>query len=201
MKARLLLSLLLLLAFSLGLCACVDPAPTPDGPGGAQGRTYAVSYYYDRDYDGIADDEPDEIVDVPENRRAEMLSLAPTVKYELEGWYRVEADGTMGDKWDVNDLVTEDVRLIANWTVREYTVHYYVDDFEAFAVTNPYGEVTIDPHAIYPDACEAITEWKAQLDEGKVFLGWQTEEGERWDFDTDVVTWELSLYAVFGDPA
>lgn len=200
MKGRLLFLLLLLLALALGLSACTNPSPSPDGPGGVQGKTYKVSYYYDYDGDGIVSGEPDEIIEVAEDSHAILLSLAPNAEYEIEGWYLLNPDGTTGKKWGVSDLVTEDICLIANWAVREYTVHYYVGTFEGWAVSIPYGTVTVDPYAVYPEECEAIDGWKAQLDAGKVFLGWQTATGEPWDFDRDTVVQELSLYAVFGDP-
>ena len=44
-----------------------------------------------------------------------------------------------------------------------------------------------------------MEEWKAQLDAGKVFLGWKTPDGKIWDFASDKVTYEMELHAVFGE--
>jgi hypothetical protein len=183
--------------FILALVGC----PAPDGPGGVQGVTYKVAYYYDDNHDGIATGEPDEVDTVPENNRAVMLSLPPLKEYQLEGWYRVNADGSMGEKWDINTPVTEDVSLIANWAPRDYHVSYYVSTLMLWQDTIPYGYKTDDPYLSSPEQCERVDEWKAEIDAGKVFLGWATEDGGFWDFGNDPVTGDVVLHAVFGEPA
>ena len=198
MKIRALLILCLALILALSFAGC--PAPEPDGPTGPQGVTYTVSYYYDDNHDGIATGEPDEIDTVPENNRAVMLSLAPTKKYEIVSWHRVNADGTIGEQWDINTPVTENVTLIAKWGLRSYHVSYYVGSFKLFMDTTPYGLVTDDPYLASPEQCERNDDWKAQLDAGKVFLGWHTAQGELWDFENSPITGDVELYARFGDP-
>lgn len=198
MKIRALLILCLALLCALSLVGC--PNPEPDGPTGPQGVTYTVSYYYDDNHDGIATGEPDEVDTVPENNRAVMLSLAPTVQYEIESWHRVNADGTIGEKWDINTPVTENVTLIAKWGLRRYHVSYYVGSFKLFMDTTPYGSVTDDPYLASPEQCERVADWKAQLDAGKVFLGWHTADGVLWIFEDNTVTKDVELYALFGDP-
>lgn len=200
MKIRALLILCLSLILALAFVGC--PAPEqPDGPTGPQGVTYTVSYYYDENRDGLATGEPDEIDTVPENNRAVMLSLAPTVMHELEGWYRVNPDGTTGEKWDINNPVTENIALVANWRLRDYHVHYYVGALELWRDTIPYGYMTDDPYLAFPEQCERVDEWKTQLDAGKVFLGWHTAEGVLWDFENSAITQDVELYALFGDPS
>lgn len=197
MKVRL-LSLCLVLLFALSLVACQTPEQ-PDGPGGHQGMTYTVSYYYDYDHDGIATGTPDEIDTVPEGNRAVMLSLAPTQQYEIEGWYLLNPDGSTGAKWDVSNPVTENIGLIANWRLRDYNVRYYVGGRELFLDVIPYGTTTEDPYTTSPDLCERVEEWQAELEAGRVFLGWQTADGKLWDFATDTVTYDVTLYALFGE--
>ena len=201
MKHPRLLSLCLAFLFLLGFAACTDPDSGLNGPGGAQAKTYTVSYYYDEDGDGIALGEPDEIDTVEENRRAVLLSLAPTASSEIEGWYLRNEDGTMGAKWDINTPVTADIALIANWRTREFAVHYYVDGREAFSAMVPYGQPADDVYVLFPDECLYLDEWKAHIDAGEVFLGWQTENGVMWNFEEDTVKEKLMLLAVFGNAA
>ena len=199
MKGHRFLSLTLSLLFVFALAGC--PAPDgPDGPTGPSGKTFTVSYYYDYDQDGIAIGTPDEVDTVAEGRRAVMLTLAPSAEYELEGWYLLNPDGTTGEKWDLNTPVTEDIGLIANWRARDYFVHYFVEGRELWMDTIPYGETIVDdPHVSSREQCERVEEWKAQLDAGKVFLGWKTPDGKIWDFASDKVTYEMELHAVFGE--
>ena len=199
MRVHRLFSLCLALLFVLALAACPSP-DGPDGPQGPSGKTYTVSYYYDEDGDGVATGEPDEVIVVEENGRAAMLSLAPTPSSEIEGWYVRNADGTAGEKWDINTPVTADLTLIANWRTREYSVRYYVDGREAFSVLIPYGQTTEDPYVLFPEECLYLDEWKARVEAGESFLGWQDTAGEMWDFATDVVQSDLTLVAVFGAP-
>lgn len=195
MKVRHLLLLCLALVFVFALSAC--PAPTP-GPAGPVVKTYTVAYYYDYDGDGIATGEPDEVDTVEENHRAVMLLLAPTASSEIEGWYVRNEDGTMGKKWDINTPVTSDIALIANWRTREYSVRYFVDGREAFSVEIPYGELTEDPYVLFPEECLYLDEWKAHVEAGETFLGWQNPAGEMFNFSEDTVTADLILSAVFG---
>ena len=197
MKMRRFLSLCLALLSLFALVGC----PAPDAGPGVQGVTYKVSYYYDDNYDGVATGEPDEVDTVAENNHAIMLSLPPTKTHSLEGWYRVNADGTKGEKWDINTPVTEDVALIANWVARDYYVRYYVGTLMLWMDTIPYGETTTDPYITSPEQCERVDEWKTQLDAGKVFLGWQTADGVLFDFENSTVTADVELHALFGDPS
>ena len=109
---------------------------------------------------------------------------APTVEnYALEGWYK-ESD--CKNKWNFEtDTVKNNLTLYANW----------VDVFK----------VTYDAkgHGTAPEAVknllagDKLEEPEAPAEEGYAFEGWYKDEEFKaeWDFDTDTVTENTTLYA------
>lgn len=102
--------------------------------------------------------------------------------YDFDGWFEDEA---LSDAWNFEtDVVTEDVTLHAKWVVRIHTVSFETD-----------GEQTIDPlDVVYG---QTVDEPAEPTKEGYDFDGWFRNPGlsEPWDFETDTVTDDLTIYA------
>jgi uncharacterized repeat protein (TIGR02543 family) len=108
------------------------------------------------------------------------------------GWYR-NAEGT-GTKWNFStNTVKENITLYAKWTKRSYTVTFrsnYGSDaeYDDFKQTVKYEELVKKP---YPDPAPPRTD-------GYTLDGWYRNAagtGDAWNFDTDTVTGNLTLYA------
>jgi uncharacterized repeat protein (TIGR02543 family) len=108
---------------------------------------------------------------------------APTkTGYTFGGWYK-ELECT--NAWDFNtDTVIADVTLYAQWTINTYTV-----DFNSQG-GSPVSSQTVDHGG-------KATEPTAPTKTGYLFDGWYEESGciNAWDFDTDTVTSDVTLYA------
>lgn len=112
----------------------------------------------------------------------------PTRKgYAFLGWSTVRDGSTF---WDFEtDTVTVSMKLYACWEAVGETVY----------------TVTINPNGGIPAAIESFEAGKGEkiaepgvvTREGYTFLGWsQTKDGtEYWDFETDIVTGNMTLYA------
>lgn len=114
--------------------------------------------------------------------------------HTFQGWY-TEEDGE-GQKWKFSDEPGADkvegpMTLHAYWTLDEYTVSfqtYQGDENPPEAETGlHYGEPIPEPSEPSRDRYE--------------FLGWMTEDGRPWDFSSDTITGDMSLYAGWqGEP-
>ena len=104
--------------------------------------------------------------------------------YTLDGWY---ADESLTDYlWNFDtDTVTESITLYAKWTKNIYTVMFEtnVDDVAIDSQTLEHGEKVSKPTEL--------------TKEGYTFADWykDAEFNELWDFDTEVVTKNMTLYA------
>ncbi|MCQ2446008.1 MAG: InlB B-repeat-containing protein, partial [Clostridia bacterium] len=99
--------------------------------------------------------------------------------YTLAGWQ--DADGVY---WDFeNDTVTDDVILFAVWAI------------DTFEVTFMDGEDVIKSAVV--DYGTKLTAPALGEKEHYTLTGWQDADGVYWDFDADVVTTDLTLYAVW----
>ena len=107
--------------------------------------------------------------------------------YIFAAWYR-EAALTNEWKFDT-DVVTEDITLHAKWTQNTFTVTF-----------NSNGGNEVAAQAIAEDE-KAVEPQPAPTREGYYFGGWFTDNPtltNKWDFDTDVVTADITLYAKWG---
>lgn len=115
--------------------------------------------------------------------------------HTFQGWYTGE--NGEGRQWKFSDEPGADkiegpMTLHAYWTLDEYTVTfqtYQGDENPPEAITGlHYGDlITPEPSVPSRDRYE--------------FLGWTTEDGTSWDFSSDVVTGDISLYAGWqGEP-
>lgn len=106
--------------------------------------------------------------------------------YSLVGWYRVNADGSLGDPYDFSEEVTANVKIRAVWRmVGEFKVVYDVDavdesgnplytEDESGQPTTQRVQATSVPtdSNSYADKSETGTLGKAGDPEGYVFQGW-----------------------------
>ncbi len=103
--------------------------------------------------------------------------------YTFGGWFR---DSECTDEWDFDtDTVTENITLYAKWTKEKYTVSF---DMQGHG-TN------IDKEAVEYGSSAAEPAEPAET--GYIFGGWfrDSECTDAWDFDTDTVTKDITLYA------
>lgn len=102
--------------------------------------------------------------------------------YSFDGWFTAASGGVL---WDfVNDTVSGDMFLYAQWTVADFTVTY---DSQGGSAVSPEGV------AYGATATEPVDPTLA----GYSFDGWFTAAsgGSLWDFPTNVVTANQTLYA------
>lgn len=116
-----------------------------------------------------------------ENRGREYSQ--PTNGYhEFKGWY---TDAEFNTAWDIdNDIVLENMTLYAKWELPVYSVSF-----------NTNGGSTIDDQNI---GCGLnVVEPTEPTKTGYEFKGWYKDENfnTEWNFDTDIVTAETTLYA------
>lgn len=116
--------------------------------------------------------------------------------HTFQGWY-TEKDGK-GEKWNfagaqAANTVEGDTDLYAYWTQDEYTINFqtYAEDENP---PEPYKGVLYGELLAKPDD---------PVRERYELLGWYRDENctESWDFDTDTVTGDMTLYAGWqGEP-
>lgn len=106
--------------------------------------------------------------------------------YVFEGWY---LDQAFSSQWNSDvDRVTESITFYAKWRALEmYEVHF-ISNTDTIIPSQNVSEG--DFCTFSPVAREGYTleGWYTSLDEGDTLLS-------KWDFDDDVVTTDLSLYA------
>ena len=105
--------------------------------------------------------------------------------FSFDGWYK---DAELTEAWDFDtDTVTENITLYAKWMT---------DGAETYVVTFDLGGNGND-FCQYPDAGSTLEKPEDPEAEGYCFLGWYKDEEltELWDFETDTVESDLTLYA------
>ena len=102
--------------------------------------------------------------------------------YTFSGWYKEEA---CNNAWIfVTDLVTTNTTLYAKWTINAYTVSY-----------NPQGGCEVSDTIAFYNTKINIPNTTTKV--GYTFVGWYKEAActNAWNFATDVVTNNITLYA------
>ena len=143
--------------------------------GGTSLPTYTITY---KANGGTGDD----IVAAETMTVANCTFTAPT-GYEFSGW-NTAADGS-GTDYAVGRAINADVTLYAQWTIHSYTVHFDMQGHGS-AISNQivnYGAKVNEPNK------PAVLDY--------TFGGWYKEAActNAWNFETDVVTGEITLYA------
>ena len=136
-------------------------------------------------FDYQCDDIKNKEVTVNVNQTVSAPSPNPTREgYTLEDWY-IDKDCTNGKEWDFNTPVTADITLFAKWTENEYDVTF-----------NSQGGSHINPITVAKN--NTITKPTDPTKKDCKFEGWYQNAactGEKWNFDTDTVTADITLYA------
>ena len=123
----------------------------------------------------------------PENTQAtnlpNPLPSAPTkTGYTFVGWY---ADAEFNTSAEAGTALSADITLYAKWTVNSYTVSF---DLQGHGETITAQTINYGAKATQPTTPTAT---------GYTFGGWYKETGctNAWNFETDVVTANITLYA------
>jgi|GEM_PF-3156747 len=108
--------------------------------------------------------------------------------HTFNGWY---VDDSGNTAWDfVNDTVTSDTTLFADWTPITYLVTFDENG----------GDTAASPATMNVDYGELISpEPSPPSLSGHVFSGWYIDAGgnTEWDFDNDTVSGNLTLFAIY----
>jgi uncharacterized repeat protein (TIGR02543 family) len=124
-------------------------------------------------------------VSVREGQRLDEPEEPTKEGYDFVGWFR---DESLTEAWDFQtDVVTEDTTLYAQWNEVILILHTVTFDVD--------GGTTIDPVDVIEG--ESVDEPEEPTKDGYDFVGWFQDESltEAWDFQTDVVTEDTTLYA------
>lgn len=145
----------------------------------ASNTTHNVTYnvYYDSTDERFVYGE----VVVDGNKITVPADPVPPERYMFDGWY---TEATYENKWNFDTVPTSDVTLYAKW-VEYYTVQVWTN--EPFATP------------IKVKKNEKITPPTAPNVDGYVVVGWYKDSSynEPWDFETNVVTEDMELYAKY----
>jgi uncharacterized repeat protein (TIGR02543 family) len=105
------------------------------------------------------------------------------IGFNFMGWFT--DNNTFLNEWDFEtDVVTKDTTLYARWNIKTYTVSFAGEEINISPQTVEHGS-----NATQPDTPER---------ENYTFEGWFTDNDtffDEWDFETDVVTQDTTLYA------
>ncbi len=174
--------------------ACFDPHPTYAGHGLifnahnnlglSDVEKFVVTFNTNCDIaNQTAEVQDGETVDNPNISRT---------KYELVGWFKDQAC-TAGNEWNFEtDTVTEDLTLYAKWEQTHFSVTL---NFNGGTLNGEQSSVVL------VEKNEKITlSTSAQPEkEGNALVGWFKDQactaGNEWNFETDTVTEDLTLYA------
>jgi uncharacterized repeat protein (TIGR02543 family) len=148
-------------------------------------HSYTVTY--DLNYTGSANPPPNQ--EIGEGGNATQPAVPARTGYTFGGWF-TDAAGTEAEwNFDLN-TVKETITLYAKWTQITYTVTFY---WNYTGTTEPYLVSTPVAHG------GTITEPTTEPERtGWTFGGWFLDEAgteAAWDFDTDTVTEDTTLYA------
>ncbi|WP_407267837.1 InlB B-repeat-containing protein [Radiobacillus sp. PE A8.2] len=102
--------------------------------------------------------------------------------FTFDGWY---SDPDFNNAWDFDtDMVTDDITLYAKWTINSYLVNFDSNDGSA-----------VDAQSV--DYNQLVAEPDHPTKTGFTFGGWYSDQdfNEKWDFDSDTVTDDTTLYA------
>lgn len=112
--------------------------------------------------------------------------VAPTkTGYTFKGWYK---DAECTTEYDFKAPVEKDTTVYAKWTVKKFQVSFDINNCFGTAPSKiqvSYGDKVPDPSTLGGEV-DYVTGW--YLDEG-------CSSGKKWDFDKDIVTEDIVLYA------
>ena len=127
---------------------------------------------------------PDFPETVEDGKFANGPTPAPTkTGFTFDAWYT--DNGTWGDKWELATRpVTADVDLYAKWDPITYTVTFHLDNGQPdYIETVEHGKTAKGPQDITKDCSN--------------FAYWNTSDGHEWALDSNPVTQDMDLYAIW----
>ena len=133
-----------------------------------------------------------ETVTVEEGEKVSAPSNPTRPNYSFISWY---TESTGGNKFDFNTAITENITLYAHWSpnvvVGGSSAKYYTVSFEMNGRGGSIAPLT------RVRSGSKITAPTAPTQEGYTFGGWYRDEAlnTAWDFDTDIVKEDTTLYA------
>ncbi|MFF2179474.1 InlB B-repeat-containing protein [Lysinibacillus sp. NPDC058147] len=142
---------------------------------------YAKWSHYAVTFDSNGGSEVSSIL-VPYNETMEAPSNPVKEGYAFEGWYK---DKELKELWDFDqDVVKKDITLYAKWKKISYTVTFDTN-----------GGSKVPSQSV--GAGELVKAPSTPVKEGYTFAGWYKDKGltEAWNFNRDVVTKDITLYA------
>ena len=128
--------------------------------------------------------QPDFPETVEDGKFATGPTPAPTkTGFTFDAWYT--DNGTWGDKWELATRpVTADVDLYAKWDPITYTVTFHLDNGQPdYIETVEHGKTAKGPQDITKDCSN--------------FAYWNTSDGHEWALDSNPVTQDMDLYAIW----
>ena len=138
--------------------------------------TYTITYECDGATSGCPSNATEHALPNP-------LPSAPVkTGYTFEGWY---TDAEFNTSAEAGTALSADITLYAKWTVNSYTVSF---DLQGHGETITAQTINYGAKATQPTTPTAT---------GYTFGGWYKETGctNAWNFETDVVTANITLYA------
>ena len=157
----------------------------PFRPSGASTTVNLFAKWDINSYTVTFDLQYDEKIETEEIEYNSTISKKPErYGYTFDGWYK-STDFTSGNKWSSTAKTpANDMTLYAKWTPNKYKVTF-----------NSQGGTSVTTQTIeYGSKCTPKTPTKT----GYSFDGWYRNAectGEAWNFETDVVTDNITLYA------
>lgn len=157
----------------------------PFRPSGASTTVNLFAKWDINSYTVTFDLQYDEKIETEEIEYNSTISKKPErYGYTFDGWYK-STDFTSGNKWSSTAKTpANDMTLYAKWTPNKYKVTF-----------NSQGGTSVTTQTIeYGSKCTPKTPTKT----GYSFDGWYRNAectGEAWNFETDVVTDDITLYA------
>ena len=139
------------------------------------------------------DDDQWRVVDVYEGVPFSSIITEPKIEerpgFIFVGWYKEES---FINRWNFDvDVVTSNITLFAKWDRDVYPTYH--------VVTFNNGEIDYLWYANIADS-DTIIKPENPIRQGYVFVGWfsrENDESSGWNFDEDVVTSDIRLYAMW----
>lgn len=165
------------LCLIFALTGCNNPGNNPDGGNDEDTGTYYTVTFDSRGGSAI------ESQRVREGGTAHSPQLPIRSGYLFTGWFKSD-----NSKWNfATDRVNSDITLSAGWQEEESTGTYYSVTFDSRGGSAVESQRVREGNpAVRPQTPEY---------EGYFFTGWFKQDNSEWNFDTDRVNSDISLYA------
>ncbi len=151
----------------------------------AEKETYSVTFYSEETAGAYVN-----LQDVEEGSKIDAPAAPERMNFEFTGWHEGSASGSV---WNfAKDTVNEDLQLYAGWNIKKQ---------ETYTVTfDSMGGTSVASKTVKENS--RILQPSDPVKYGYEFDGWYKDKVYRqaWNFDTDRVTADTTLYAKWADP-